>query len=234
LKDLATNKCEDLLNSISEFPLFFGLPNEAIKLILEKSKIISFPRKAIIYYQNEPNDRLYIIISGQVKISKFTDDGKEVSVEILGDSEAFGYISLIEDKSCECTVTTLTKADILAVRKYEFLKLIRNYPIIINSLLKNACIRLRNAYNHIENISSSNAQKRIARILLELARQEGEYVNNVLIFNSHLTHQELGNLAGTSRETVTRALTYFKKNGYIKVARSKVTFLKEDEMEEIL
>ena len=227
-----TIKTESIVCTIKNSTLADNVTSETIEAIAGKSSVKAFPGKQIIYYQDEPNDKFYVIKKGKVKISKFTPEGKEITIEILGDGEAFGYISLLGNEISESTITTLSKSHLIVLRKYEFAQIIKHHPEIFKCLLLNACQRIRNAYQHIETISSSNAKQRVARILLELARQEGEYQGEYLIFKSRLTHQELANLAGTSRETVTRVLTFLKKTGYIKVNRSIVTILKEDEMEE--
>ncbi|MCD4785705.1 MAG: Crp/Fnr family transcriptional regulator [Candidatus Eremiobacteraeota bacterium] len=219
---------------IRDIPFLNDIPVEAKDLLVSRSQSVKFSPKQIIYYQEDPNNNFYIILKGQAKISKYNAEGKEITVEILGKGDMFGYASLIENKCSESTVTTLTSSIMLILNGRDFLSLLSDFPTVIHFILKNACLRLRNAYQHIENISSTNVQKRVIRILLELGRQEGEYEGRKLVYNTKLTHQELANLAGTSRETVTRILTFLKKNGYITVARSRITILAEDKMEDIL
>lgn len=233
MESLKIGEIKDCVEYLAGISLMDGIPIEACRQFAVKSKIIKLSKKKIIYYQDDPNEKLYIILEGQIKISKFTADGKEITFEILGENDMFGYVSIMEDSCCECTITTLTNVKALSIGRYELTDIIENYPAVLKNLLKNACHRLRNTYQHIENMASSNVQKRVARILLELARQEGEYRKDTLVFNSRLTHQELANLAGTSRETVTRVLTYLKKGGYINVARAEVSILKEDEMDDL-
>jgi len=234
LKNLVNGKTELEKIPRREIPLFDDIPPEAGDYLVSKLKSRNYSSKEIVYYQGDPNDKFFIILEGQVKISKFTAEGKEITIEILGKGDIFGYASLIENKCSESTVTTLTDSKMLVLNESDFISLLNDFPGVIQSILKNACLRLKNAYQHIENISSTNVQKRVIRILLELARQEGEYEGDKLVYNTKLTHQELANLAGTSRETVTRILTYLKKNGYITVTRSRITILTEDGMEEIL
>lgn len=229
---LGNKEIEETL--IRNIPLLNEIPVEARDFLMLRSQSVKFSSKEIIYYQEDPNNKFYIILEGQAKISKYTAEGKEITVEILGKGDIFGYASLIENKCSESTVTTLTNSKMLILNGRDFLSLLADFPTIIHIILKNACLRLRNAYQHIENISSANVQKRVIRILLELGRQEGEYEGSKLVYNTRLTHQELANLAGTSRETVTRILTFLKKNGYITVARSRITIPDEEKMEEIL
>lgn len=227
-----SHKIESNICAAKEGLLTSDISQKALDIISQKSRIVIFPNKTILCYQDEPNEKFYLIREGKVKISKFTAEGKEITVEIISNGDVFGYVSLLKDETCECTVTTLTDTEMQVMNKYEFLNLVEEYPELFKGLLSSACRRLRSAYQHIETISASNVKQRVARILLEMARQEGEYKNNSLTFESRLTHQELANLAGTSRETVTRVLTYLKQKGFIKVSRSTVCILNEDEMEE--
>lgn len=229
-----SDKIESIVCTIRDSILTSEISQKALDLMAQKSRIVNYPNKTIIYYQDEPNEKFYLIRDGKVKISKFTAEGKEVTVEIMGNGEAFGYVSLLENDTCECTVTTLTDTEILVMGKFDFQEMLEDYPELFRGLLTCTCHRLRSAYQHIETISASNAKQRVARILLEMARQEGQYKDSKLTFKSRLTHQELANLAGTSRETVTRVLTYLKQKGFIKVSRSTVCILNEDEIEESL
>jgi CRP/FNR family transcriptional regulator, cyclic AMP receptor protein len=196
-------------------------------------KTKKIPKKTVVFFQGDENDKLFEIIEGNVKLSKFTVDGKEIIIEILKEGDLFGYISLMDGETCECTATTLTDITVNTVSFQNLPELLEKLPDTSNYLLLNSIKRLRRAYVQIENIVSSSVHKRIARILLEMARQEGQYDSNILTFKIRLTHQELGNLAGTSRETVTRVLTQLKNDGFIKVARSNVSILRENDMETI-
>jgi CRP/FNR family transcriptional regulator, cyclic AMP receptor protein len=198
-----------------------------------KVKTRQFPKKSTIFFQGDENDKLYEIVDGNVKISKFTADGKEIIIEILRERDCFGFISLIDGGPCECTATALTDVSLNIISFPHLFEILEKVPEIANHLLFSSIKRLRRAYVQMENIVASSVHKRIARILLEMARQEGKYTNKILTFNIRLTHQELGNLAGTSRETVTRVLTQLKNEGYIKVVRSSVSILREDDMETI-
>lgn len=203
------------------------------KLALE-FKIEKYHRKNVIFYQGDSSCRFYEVLQGQLKLSKYTTDGHEVTVEILRKGDWFGFLPLIDGKVCECTVTTLTDTVLFSVSNRAFAMIIQDEPEVLIKVLKSACDRLRSAYSQVENIFSGSVKSRICRILLEMARQKGKRKNSHLVFQIQLTHQELANLVGTSRETVTRVLTSLKKKELIKVNRSKISILDEGGMEDMI
>ena len=202
-------------------------------LLAFKLKKEHYKKKQIIFFQGDKVDCFYEILKGQVKISKFTSDGHEITVEILKEGDWFGFTSLFDIQEVVCTATALTNTTVLTLSGKNFRAIVDKNPSILKELFIDACRKLQRAYTQMENIMSGNVQSRVARILLEMARQEGSRTEEGLVFKIRLTHQELANLVGTSRETVTRVLAFLRKNGYIKVKRSTVTILKEVDMEKI-
>jgi CRP/FNR family transcriptional regulator, cyclic AMP receptor protein len=209
------------------------IPDDILKEAIIQEKQEKFLKRTTIFFQGDKNSKLYQILEGNIKISKFTMDGKEIIIEILKEGDCFGYVPLVDGDLCECTATALNDVIVNTTSFRDFPEILKNVPEFMNYLLTDSIKRIRRAYAQMESISSSSVYKRISRLLLEMARQEGQYTEKILTFKIRLTHQELGNLAGTSRETVTRVLTQLKNDGYIKVIRSNVSILREDEMETI-
>lgn len=209
------------------------VPSEGRDIAALLFKKESLPKKHVIFYQEDRENCFYEIASGQVKLSRHTSDGREITIEILGPGDMFGYLSLFDEGCCECTATAVTKVEVYTLSRTEMERIIKSHPVVLRALISHICRRLRNAYSHLEEMASGNVQHRVSRILLEMARQEGERKDGHLVFNIRLTHQELANLAGTSRETVTRVLAFLKKEGYINVVRSEITILREEDLEEI-
>ncbi|MFP4498948.1 MAG: Crp/Fnr family transcriptional regulator [Vulcanimicrobiota bacterium] len=222
-----------LKNEMEEINFLKPFNREQKEFILSHLKKDNIKKKTVIHYQEAENCRFYEILKGQVKSGKITLDGREITMEILKEGENFGYIPLIDGGTCLSTATALTNVETVSLGKDEFLSILNKYPEATDYLIQSICQRMRKVFCHIEHMALTSVQKRVTRILLEMARQEGDYdENDILCFKIRLTHQELANLAGTTRETVTRVLASLKKEDLITVQRSLISITDEDKIED--
>ncbi|MCS6785801.1 MAG: Crp/Fnr family transcriptional regulator, partial [Thiobacillaceae bacterium] len=171
----------------------------------------------------EFGDSLYVLLSGKVKVSLLSQDGKEAILGVLGPGEVFGEMSLLDGMPRSATVTTLERARLLKLGRQDFLHFLQRNPDVMLNLLVAFSQRLRSTNTLIANLSFLNLPARLARLLMELGQRHGRPGPAGVIIGLRLSQEELGNLAGTSRESVNKQLRAWAESGLLEYCQGIIT-----------
>ncbi len=175
-------------NILRQIPLFSSLKNEELDAIYELSFTKNCPKDTVILLENEEGDTLFIIINGKVKVTTFSERGKEVIFSILNEGDFFGDMSLLDGKPRSATVISMEDSKLRLIRRHDFNNLIEKHPRIALRLLEELTLRLRKADERIESLAFLDVTGRVAGILLKLAEEHGEKTDKGLIIRSRPTH----------------------------------------------
>ena len=217
-----------MINILRKIPLFSSLKEEELEALKKVTHTKNFPKDKIILLEDEEGDTLFIILSGQVKVTSFSESGKEVIFSLLGANDFFGDLSLLDGKPRSASVISIEDSRIQLIRRPDFNQLIQEYPTIALKLLEGLALRLRKADERIESLALLDVTGRVAGILLQFAEERGIVTGNIVVIKSRPTHQELANMVGTTRETVTRVLKQLEQKKYIRMSGKDVTILDMD------
>jgi len=209
-------------------PLFEGLTDEDLEAIAKVTVSRSYDKDQIIILAEEEGEALFIIDSGQVKVSIVSEDGREVILSLLGDGAVFGELSLLDGKPRSANVVATENSALYMVRRADFLQLIYKVPKISIALLAELAARLRRTDRKIEGLALLDVTSRISETLLQLATDQGEQREEGILLPARPTHQQLANMSGTTRETVSRVLKRLESQGYIVTKGRTITILKEE------
>lgn len=220
----------DFLRNIK---LFLSLSDEELTLISNKVFIEEFKKNEVILQEEDTNEFMYIILFGNVKVTQTTKDGKEIILSMHKSDDFFGEISLIDGKTSPATVTATDNSLIAIVSKKDFYALIFNQGKVLENLLTILCSRLRDSWKRIELLNFKNATDRIKMIFLMLSYDNGKKTDEGIVLNIKMTHQNIADMTGLTRETVTRIIDKFQSSGEITILKNKhirlnKTFLKEE------
>ncbi len=213
---------DDIKEVLKSFPLFSDLSDEDLSDIEKIVKKKKYTKNEIILYQFDPGDSLYIISRGKVKVVLFSKDGKEVLLSNLGPGEFFGEMSLLDGLPRSASVVAIEDSEVIIVNRRDFLELIRNHPEIAMRILTEMSKRLRSADQKIGSLILMDVYGRVARVLVELAEKEGKRINNDIVIETKLRQQDIANMVGASRETISRVLKDFVQNGFITIDGKKI------------
>ncbi len=214
-----------MIDVLKKIPLFSTLKEEELEAISKVSVNRTFNKDQIILLENEDGDTLFIIIDGKVKVTAFSENGKEVILSILYENDFFGDMSLLDGKPRSASVVAIEDSHVRMIRRPEFKKLIEDHPGIALKLLEALASRLRKADERIESLALLDVTGRLAGIILQLAADKSEETPEGTVIKSRPTHQELANMAGTTRETVTRILKQLENKGYIELQGRNLVIL---------
>jgi len=204
---------EELLKRV---PLFEGLSEAEVEALAKVAMLRVFPRDRVVIMAEEEGDSLFVIHRGQVKVSIVSEDGREVILSILGEGDFFGEMSLLDGHPRSANVTTTQETELLMVRRADFLRFIQNSPKTAIKLLSVLAGRLRKTDRKIEGLALSDVTGRITQTLLQLAEEQGTPTPDGVLVKNRPTHQDLANMSGTTRETVSRVLKRLESQGYVR------------------
>lgn len=200
---------------LHDVPLFAGLDDDDLGRMSELLTESHHPKDSVIVSTSDPGDALYIVAEGDVKVSLSSDNGREIILSMLSAGSFFGEMSIVDGEPRSATVTCITDAHILRLARRDFLQLLRSYPSIAINVMTEMCVRLRRADESIGNLALLDVYGRVARYLLELADEEGDETDDGVMLDKIPTQQHVAALIGTSRETVSRAMSEFQRRGFV-------------------
>ena len=207
--------------------LFQSLSAEELEPLAQVTITRSFNRDSVIILAEEEGDALFIIKKGQVKVSIVSEDGREVILSLLGDGAVFGELSLLDGKPRSANVIAIEDTTLIMLRRQDFLQLVHKAPQIAIELLAELASRLRRTDRQIEGLALLDVTSRISETLLQLAGDNGVENEEGVTINNRPTHQELANMSGTTRETVSRVLKRLEAQGYIRCQGRTIAIMRE-------
>jgi CRP-like cAMP-binding protein len=213
------------ISVLKYIPLFSELSEEDLKEIVKLAVRQIYKKDNMILIEEEIGSTMFIILDGRVKISRISEDGREVILSILSEGDFFGEMSILDGQNRSANVVTLEDSKIMVVRREDFLKMLRDYPQIAINLLKELAHRLRRSDSQIKSLSLQNATGKVASTLLRIADDSGKIHKGQVEIPRLPPQQDLANMAGTSRETISRVLKSLSKQGYLKKEGSRLVIL---------
>lgn len=215
--------------ALSRVPMFEGLDAEALRGLASVTSAQRFSRNALVILAEEHGDSFFIIRSGKVKVSVTGNDGREVILSLLGPGEFFGELSLLDGHPRSADVTTVERTELLAIRRNDFLNVINEHPVIPTHLLVTLATRLRKSDRQVAGLALLGISERISSVLLAIAEEQGEETDEGIVIRKRPTHQLIGSMAGTARETVTRVMKRLVDEGYIRTDGRELVILRRDD-----
>ena len=212
----------ELLKSL---PLFGELGDDELVEIWNHVQTRSYKKGNIILFEEDPGDSLFIIKEGKVKITRLSEEGKEVILSILGEGEFFGEMSLLDGEARSANVIALADSDVFILKREEFLNILTDNPQIAISLLEELAYRIRKSDQQIEYLSLADAENRVAMTLLRIAEESGTFQMGKVTIEELPMQQDMANMSGTSRETISRMLSEFTDREYIDRKGKKLVIL---------
>lgn len=205
--------------------LFNQLPAEDLDQLARYAKNRTVAPREVIFHKAEPGNQLCAILSGQVKLTTVSSEGKEMVLGMLGRGEFFGEISLLDGEARTATVTAMVPTELLVIERRDFIPFLERNPKVAIRLLGTLALRLRLTNELFEDTLFRNLSTRLAKRLLLLADSHGEADNGGTRITLKLSQTELGNMVGTSRESVNKQLRAWEEEGLIACKKGYITLL---------
>tara|TARA_B100000941_G_scaffold181410_1_gene130184 strand:- start:34005 stop:34682 length:678 start_codon:yes stop_codon:yes gene_type:complete len=198
---------EEFLKDVN---IFSHLSDEKINQIKEYFTLREYPKGSMIILEEEYGDVVFLVKKGTVKITRVNDEGKEVILSLMGENDMVGEMSVIDGESRSANVLAQENCELYAIKSEDFLRLLKQNFEISLSLMGELANRIRKSDQHIEALSLSDAEHRIGVSILNLAEELGVIVKGKVTIDNLPFQQDIANMSGTSRETVSRILKLFE------------------------
>jgi CRP-like cAMP-binding protein len=203
----------EALESLRSIPLFSAVSDEDLESIASLLIERRLPKNKTIVEEGTPGDYMYVIPEGRVKVTKLSGDGREKILELLEAGSFFGEMSLLDSAPRSASVKALTNVRILALSRNDFLNVLRRSPDLALAVIQELTCRLRQQDEQASSLSFQRVKERTQGLLVRLARDE--IGTSGRLATPPLTHQQIADMIGTSRETVTRAVKGLKEEGWL-------------------
>jgi CRP-like cAMP-binding protein len=210
------------MNFLRNVPIFSELSDQDLEKIVGLGVQKKYRKGSIILLEEETGAALFVIVYGKVKIVRMDDDGREVILSILSDSDFFGEMAILDGLTRSASVVATTKSELFMIHRKDFISLLNEYPRVAIALLRELTGRLRKANSQIKSLSLKDAAGRVANVILQLADDIGMFRKGRVEIDELPLQQDLANMAGTSRETISRMIHRFIKKGYLQLQGNKL------------
>ncbi|WP_407458096.1 Crp/Fnr family transcriptional regulator [Fibrobacter sp.] len=228
----------DVCGLLKGVDLFSELTEEQLGLLANLVVVQDFNRDETVVLEGDCSMKaLYLIASGTVQVYMTGVDGRETILSFLERGDFFGEMSLIDGEPRSASVRTVTDAQLMIIHREPFLTLIRQTPEIAMSLLSEMSKRLRKANKQIGSLSTMSVSGRVAGTLLNLMEERGMRIHTdngqmVTVIHNRPTQQQLADMSGTTRETVSRICSMLVKANAIAMTGKDIVIFDENALQE--
>ena len=197
-------------------PIFSDLSDKDLKSVVKKMVSQKYKKGHVILEEDSFGDHCYFLTRGRVKITRVSSDEREVILALLGPGDFFGEMSLLDGEGRSANIVANEPAKMLTLSRSDFLACLESYPKIAIALLEELAVRLRKSDQQIESLSLSDSEQRIGITIIRLAEELGTIKQGHVNIQNLPYQQDIANMAGTSRETVSRTLKLLEDKAWVK------------------
>lgn len=190
-------------------------------LIIERK----YKKNMIVFMEGEPAEAVYFVKKGKIKISKNTNDGKEHIIHIMTDGEVFAEACLFGTSPYPANAEAIEDTDVYMIKNSDLEKMLEASPKTAIQIIKVLSKRLNLVSRQIENLALRDAYGKTASLIIQLLKDNGITADNGVVLKTNLSRQDMGNMVGLTRETLTRALTRLKNDKAIDIDRDEIRIL---------
>jgi CRP/FNR family transcriptional regulator len=208
--------------------LFKDLSDAEMKELEPYCSTSTFRKKETIFSEGEPPEWFYLVLSGKVKITKLSHEGKEVILEVISPTDIFGGVAVIKGFPYPANAIAMEDAEVLKISRKNLLRLVDRFPNLMYCMAMQMGERMKSSYDSLKNIALERVEARIAALLLKLAGKVGVESKQGTVIDMRLTKQDVADMVGTTVETSIRTFSKFKKQDLVSEADGKIIIKDKD------
>ncbi len=207
---------------LENFNLFSNLKKESMNELSKIAQDSELDKNHPIYFPNEPSNSIFLLKSGRVKISRYSNDGKEMIMAFINPGEVFGEMSYLGENERTDIAVTIEPSFICAINKDDFAQFIEKNPSLNLKLTRLIGLKLKSYSERIEDLVFKDAKQRVISFIKKLADENGKIVGDQIFVKPFLKHQDIADLTACARQTVNDVLTDLREKGIIDFDRKKL------------
>jgi CRP-like cAMP-binding protein len=202
---------------LAKIPIFSGLDFNVLSDIEKLGETKKFNKDAVILFEKQSDSALIIVLKGRLRLTKMSEDGNEVTLDIVEEADYWGDTSILDGLPPTVNITAQEDSEVFIIKRDDFLNHLKKNPAISISLLSELTKKLRSCSMKMKANALKSTEGKVAAVLIELVDDLGKIKNGCLEIENPPDHQSLADMAGTSRETIARTLHSFAKKGLIEI-----------------
>lgn len=212
-------------DSLHRSEIFKGVTNEQFADLIKKGRRIILQPKCVLFNQGDPAKSCFFVNRGRLKLTILNEQGKEVIIRYIGAGELTAAVTVLKNWNYPVTAESTEDTDVTSWNKSTIIQLMRRYPDIAINLLGIILERIDDVQNRYLEVCTEHVDQRIARSLLRLMRRTGSKTREGILIDIALSRQNIADYSGTTLYTVSRTLSAWEKNGWIKSGREQIIII---------
>jgi CRP-like cAMP-binding protein len=215
---------------LRKHPIFCDLDPEALDQLCRYAKHSSLKRGATIVSKGDPGNSLVAVVSGTVKISISSPDGRSAILNLIGPGEIFGEVAVLDGLARTADATANTNCEIYVIDRRDFLPFVRSQPALAMKLIELLCTRLRWTSDQVEEVILQNLPGRLASALLRLTEKHKLAQGGRTIA---ITQQEISEMVGMTRESINKQLRAWATRNLVRLEHGAIVVLNAGMLREL-
>lgn len=193
-----------------------------------------FGKKDSIFSEGDPSEWLYIVKKGKVKITKISQDGKEIILEIIPPMEFFGGIAVVRGFPYPANAVAMEDTELIKISRRNLLSIMDRFPNLMYCIAMNISDRIKGSHETLKSIALEKVEARIASLLVKLSDKAGERIPEGMVIQMKLTKQDIAEMVGTTVETSIRTMSKLTKAGIVGTKAGKILIRDLDKLKSLI
>jgi CRP-like cAMP-binding protein len=218
------------LSVLRKHPYFADLAPEAFEQLFRYAKLTTYKRGATICSRGDPGNSLFAVISGTVKISVSSPDGRNAILNLIGAGDIMGEIAVLDGQARTADAIANTNCELYVIDRRDFLPFVRSQPALAMKFIEILCARLRSTSDQVERVILQDLPGRLAATLLGLIEKrkldpEGRTIA--------VTQQEISEMVGMTRESINKQLRAWAARSWVRLEHGAIVVLDDDALRDL-
>lgn len=210
------------MEDLKKITLFNTLSDGELKELAPYISRSVVKKREVIFSEGDPSDWLYIVSEGKVKITKLSQDGKEIILEVIQPLDFFGAIAILKGFPYPANAVAMEDSKVLKISRTNLMRVLDRFPNLMYCMALQLGERMKGSHESLKNIALERVESRIASLLLKLADKAGEKTPEGIRVDMKLTKQDIAEMVGTTVETSIRTMSKLKKLGILTEKDGKI------------
>lgn len=208
--------------NLKKIDLFKNLADEELKELESYITTTTYRKKEDIFTEGDAPEWFYIVLTGKVKVTKISHDGKEIILEIISPYDIFGGVAVLRNIPYPANAVAMEDSEILKISRKNLMRLVDRFPNLMYIIALQLGDRMKSSYDSLKSIALERVEARIAALLLKLGNKVGMETDEGLMIDMRLTKQDVADMVGTTVETSIRTFSKLKKEGLVIESDGKI------------
>ncbi|MGB8609382.1 Crp/Fnr family transcriptional regulator [Bradyrhizobium sp.] len=216
------------LSVLRKHPMFCDLEPAALDQLCRYAKLSTLKRGATIFSKGDPGISLYAVISGTVKMSVSSPDGRSAIFNLIGAGDTFGEVALLDGLARTADATANTNCEVFVIDRRDFLPFVRSQPALAMKFIELLCARLRWTSDQVEQVILQDLPGRLASALIRLTEKRQLAPGDRTIA---ITQQEISEMVGMTRESINKQLRIWAMRNWVRLEHGAIVVLEAEALQ---